>query len=592
VATIHAEITAGGESIVLVAGGVDVYSIAEQARHLKALTPLFSASDPAGALTVPATWPAVVQLQAAFGDWFVPGPNLRAWIQLQAEARTNLPAFDETLVPRGLTPYSWQVSGARMIAAARTNAGALITDEPGTGKTITAILGLAQRQLMMGGQTPVVVVCPASVIDSWVEAWRAWAPAVSVCAWRGPKRKALAGSADVYVASYETARADSKPVKGHGPLVDLAPAALVIDECHFIKNARAERSKAVRALAKSARCVVALSGTPITHHPGDLWSALACLEPHAYPSSERWVNRYCHVVPGDYKDEILGLHPHTEPEFRLSLLGAFRRVAKADVLTQLPPKVYSVRTVDLPAAWRKSYDDFEARMLAELPDGQELSVMDTLSVLTHSAALASAAGDVRIELGPDIDERTGEAKRHVHVDLKAPSWKVDALLEVLEERPSSPVLAFAPSRQLMTLAGQAAGEAGLRVGYVVGGQSAGERTRYVEAFQAGQLDLMCATTGAGGVGLTLTAASTVVFLQRPWSLVESLQAEDRAHRIGSEIHDSIEVVDIVARDTVDTRVRAVLRERAGQLADLVQDPRIVTALLGGASVTHTERKAS
>jgi SNF2 family DNA or RNA helicase len=103
---------------------------------------------------------------------------------------------------------------------------------------------------------------------------------------------------------------------------------------------------------------------------------------------------------------------------------------------------------------------------------------------------------------------------------------------------------------------------------------------------------MCATTGAGGVGLTLTAAQTVVFLQRPWSLVESLQAEDRAHRIGSEIHDSIEVVDIVARDTVDTRVRAVLRERAGQLADLVQDPRIVTALLGGASVTHTERKAS
>jgi SNF2 family DNA or RNA helicase len=368
----------------------------------------------------------------------------------------------------------------------------------------------------------------------------------------------------------------------------------VIDECHFIKNARAERSKAVRALAKSARCVVALSGTPITHHPGDLWSALACLEPHAYPSSERWVNRYCHVVPGDYKDEILGLNPHTEPEFRLSLLGAFRRVAKADVLTQLPPKVYSVRTVDLPPAWRKSYDDFEARMLAELPDGQELSVMDTLSVLTHSAALASAAGDVRIELGPDIDERTGEAKRHVHVDLKAPSWKVDALLEVLEERPGAPVVAFAPSRQLMTLAGEAAAKAGLRVGYVVGGQSAGERTRRVEAFQAGQLDLMCATTGAGGVGLTLTAASTVVFLQRPWSLVESLQAEDRAHRIGSEIHDSIEVVDIVARDTVDTRVRAVLRERAGQLADLVQDPRIVTALLGGASVTHRppERKAS
>jgi hypothetical protein len=444
VATIHAEITAGGESIVLVAGGVDVYSIAEQARHLKALTPLFSASDPAGALTVPATWPAVVQLQAAFGDWFVPGPNLRAWIQLQAEARTNLPAFDDSLVPYGLTPYPWQVSGARMIAAARTNAGALITDEPGTGKTITAILGLGpcvhgltnRRPDTRGRRLPGLASS-----TPWVEAWKPLgAVPPAVCAWRGtapaqgPRRHGRRVRHQLRHRTLRTPSDTSTP--GHGrPSSTLATRrALVIDECHFIKNARAERSKAVRALAKSARCVVALSGTPITHHPGDLWSALACLEPHAYPSSERWVNRYCHVVPGDYKDEILGLHPHTEPEFRLSLLGAFRRVAKADVLTQLPPKVYSVRTVDLPPAWRKAYDDFEAKMLAELPDGQELSVMDTLSVLTHSAALASAAGDVRIEYGPDIDER-GELKRHVHVDLKAPSWKVDALLEVLEERP-------------------------------------------------------------------------------------------------------------------------------------------------------------
>jgi SNF2 family DNA or RNA helicase len=98
------------------------------------------------------------------------------------------------------------------------------------------------------------------------------------------------------------------------------------------------------------------------------------------------------------------------------------------------------------------------------------------------------------------------------------------------------------------------------------------------------------TTGAGGVGLTLTAASTCVFLQRPWSLVEALQAEDRCHRIGSEIHDCVEIVDIVAANTIDTRVRAVLRDKSGQLADLVQDKRIVAELLGGASVRDLRRK--
>jgi SNF2 family DNA or RNA helicase len=90
------------------------------------------------------------------------------------------------------------------------------------------------------------------------------------------------------------------------------------------------------------------------------------------------------------------------------------------------------------------------------------------------------------------------------------------------------------------------------------------------------------TTSAGGVGITLTAASVVVFLQRPWSYVEASQAEDRCHRIGSEIHDSIEIIDIVARRTVDSRVREVLRTKAGALAELVKDPRIVREVLGGA----------
>ena len=292
---------------------------------------------------------------------------------------------------------------------------------------------------------------------------------------------------------------------------------------------------------------------------------------------------------------MLGLKPATEPEFRLSLLGQHRRVAKADVLADLPPKVYSVRTVDLPPRWRKAYDDFESQMLAELPDESgELSVMDVLTQFNLLTRLASSAADV--EVSTAIDPDTGAEKRHVHLSLKAPSWKIDALLEVLAERcgpnGGERVVAFAPSAQLMKLAGAAAAAAGYRVGYVVGGQSSGERTRTVDSFQAGGLDLVCASTGAGGVGITLHAARTCVFLQRPWALVEALQAEDRLHRIGA-VHESIEIVDIVARNTIDSRVRAVLRERAGQLADLVQDPRLVAELLGGSAVAnHSQRKAS
>ncbi len=112
--------------------------------------------------------------------------------------------------------------------------------------------------------------------------------------------------------------------------------------------------------------------------------------------------------------------------------------------------------------------------------------------------------------------------------------------------------------------------------------TAAKRTAYRKAFQAGELDLIAVTTQAGGVGITLTASDCAVFLQRPWSLVDAIQAEDRLHRIGAEGHESIEIIDIVTEGTVDMRVREKLREKGQALSDLLQDPRIVNELLGGA----------
>jgi hypothetical protein len=461
-----------------------------------------------------------------------------------------------------------------------------------TGKTITTILGLLQRAAAGHEVTPVVVIAPASVVDPWVEAVQTWAPHWRVNAWRGSPqhRRRLADrpsgtEAHVVVASYDTARMDAAK---NAPLARLGARSVVVDECHLIKSPHAARSVAARRLAKRADNFVALSGTPITHHPGDLWPTLEALAPLAWPSGERWKARYCETIPGDYSAKVIGLNTATDAEMRMTLLGQHRRVAKADVLAQLPPKVYSVRQVDLPPAYRKAYDQMEQDMLAELPGGEELSVMSVLAQLTRLQQLASAAAEITVTTEVVEEDGLQVERPHVQVRLTAPSWKVDALLEVLAERPGEPVVVFAPSKQLIVLAGQMAAAKGLQVGYVVGGQSMKDRTDTVDAFQRGKLDLLCVTTGAGGVGLTLTAAKTVVFLQRPWSLVEAAQAEDRCHRIGSEIHDAIEIVDVVATKTIDTRIRAVLHEKAGQLADLLNDRRIVTQLLGGSSL----RKAS
>lgn len=581
------ELTADGSQIVLMATG-PAEDVAYLAKHLQTLTPLIKPSDPPGALVLPASWPAVVQMAETFAEKWQPGPNLRAWLaqRVLERAASGLGELAVT-PPAGRIPRPYQVEGARMIAA---TGHALITDEPGTGKTITTILGLVDRDAAGAAVLPILIIAPTSVVDPWVKAFQDWAPQWRTVAWHGsPKRRhKLAGTADVYVTSYGTVARDA-PKRGAAPLVNLGAGTVVADECHLIKSPHAERSHAVRRVATKAGNFVALSGTPITHSPADLWPTLVCMEPAAWPSRERWVNRYCVTSVGDYKDEVLGLNRGNEPEFRTTLLGQHRRVAKADVLQQLPPKIYSQRIVALPPEYRTAYDSMAKDMIAQLPDGTELSVMSVLAQLTRLSQLASAAADVHVEMREGAD---GEMRDHYTVTLRAPSWKVDALLEVLAERPGSPVGAFAPSRQLMTLAGAQAEQAGYRVGYVIGGQTKTERTENVEKFQRGELDLICCTTGAGGVGLTLTAANTCVFLQRPWSIVESIQAEDRFHRIGSEIHDSIEIVDIVAAKTIDTKIRSALYEKAGQLSELLQDPRIVLELLGGKPSPSTEKSAA
>lgn len=585
---IHGELTADGTRLVLIAAG-QVEAIAYAAKLLGTATPLFTPSDPPGALVCPASWPAVVQLQALYGTAFVAGPRLDAWIGEQLAARDTRTGAELTApVPDGLTARPYQVDGALVIAA---TGRALVFDEPRTGKTITTILGL--RELAMRQPiTPVIVVAPASVVDPWVSHFQTWAPELTTVAWRGApaRRKRLPGTADVYVVSYDTAVRDAANTKGpHAGLVQLTAKSVITDECHFLKNPDAARTHAVTRIAKHATAFVALSGTPITHHADGLLPTLRILAPGAYPNRERWVARYMLTNPtADYGQEMIGLNPHTEREFRLSLLGQHRRVARADVMSQLPPKVYSVRTVELPAEYRKAYDSMESDMLAQLPDGQELSVMDVLSQLNALSRLSCAAADVEVTYGPDEDQYTGEPKRHQHINLKLPSWKIDALLELLEERRGERTVAFCVSAQLARLAGPAAAKQGHRVGYIIGGQTQRERTDTIAAFQRGQLDLVCATTGAGGVGITLSSAGTLAFLQRPYSLVESLQAEDRAEGDLTQVNGT-EIVDIIAANTVDTRIRAVLREKAGALSDLVQDPRVVAQLLGGASVTRLRK---
>lgn len=596
--TVYADLA--GEDIVLALAapngvGREAKTLATLCAHVtevKGMDP----NSPMG--TVPLSWATVVQLRTQLRGALTMSPALTEWVTAELVARmADYPevfpgwlrswpeyrlAAEDTHPPR---EYQWQ--GAYEIA--RTGR-CLVMDDPGTGKTLSAILGVLAMRAKGEVKGAVLVIAPNSVMDSWVEAWTRWTH-LTAKAWRGApaRRKAMAGLYDVYVAGYGTVRKDAD-----GPLSWLNADAVIIDECHAIKNRDATQSKAVRKLAKSARVVIPMSGTPITHHPGDLFASFQAMDARTWTSYERFTERYLLQITGDYgRPEVLRLDPGAEPEFRDVLTGVHRRVAKADVLTQLPPKIYTTRSVELPGAYRRAYVEMEQEMLANLPDGEELPVMTALAQLQRLNQLSASACDVSTEVVIEPDQYGVMVEKvRYHVTPKAPSWKAEAMVEVLAERPGRQSVVFSPSAGLIRVAAAYAIKAGYRVGLIIGGQSARARTATVTAFQDGELDVVLATTGAGGVGLTLTAADTVIFLQRPWSWVEASQAEDRAHRIGSEIHNAVEIVDIVATDTVDSRVREVLTGKAQSLADLLQDQRIASQAFGGEVHTTFSHKAA
>jgi SNF2 family DNA or RNA helicase len=597
---LHGQITADGRHMVLMTTGSahDQKNIAERLHMLTAAGE--SARDehgqPTGARYYPLSWAVIVQLGFLFNHdggrpvW-QPMPELAEWIIAETLRRTSPPPAIPRCWPDGLTPRQYQLDGAAAIAATGKY---LLGDEPGTGKTVSTLLGIEARRRGGTGVFPLVIVVPSwEVADVWDTHIREWMPHwPAPVMHKGANRARIQGwkhGQYILITTYATLRRDAPDM--NGLLVKIRAKAVVADESHQARNPRAKQSRALWRVAHYAPTLVWASGTLVTHDFGDIYQPLFTMAPLDWPSKDDLKRRYLATRKSDYDETILGLRPEMEAEFFAALAGQIRRVAKADVLAELPDKIYSVRRPEMPAQWRHAYDTMEKQMLAELPDGGELPVMSILEQLTRLSQLASSAADVATEYR--LDERTGLLVPHYTVTLKRPSWKATALLDLLAERPDQPTAVFAEPRQLAMITGGYCAEAGLRTGYVVGEGEAGphgeegvrvtRKTRHqaVEDFQAGKLDVIICTAGAGGLGITLTASNCAVMLQRSWQLDLAIQPEDRVHRIGAEIHDHVEIVDFVTLNSIDQRRRDVLRDKAGQLGQLVKDPRIVRALLGG-----------
>lgn len=548
----------------------------------------------------PLTWATCRGLRGTFGDKLVIGPRLTAWAWRERQERVDpamaLRASADGVEGADAFLYPFQQAGVEFLSFAKS---AALCDDMGTGKTIQTIRTLAKHQREGRDPFPAIVVAPNNMTIQWRKEFEKWMPGVKARVIKGSakqRREIMAEGADVFVINYEGVRSHSR-LTGYGSirlkrcivcdptlpdvasnsqarcewcpkeLNDIGFRTVIIDEAHRMKDPRAKQTRACWALVnENTKFKYALTGTPIANAPHDFWPILHFLSPQEFPSKTKYVDRYCLASYNMWGGlTVVGLRDDAAEEFFSIVDPRLRRMPKEAVLPQLPKKVYSQRFVEMTKEQEKAYKEMEQGLIALIGDGEMAIAQNPLVQLTRLMQFSSAYAQVN---------DAGEVK------LSMPSNKIDALLDQLEDMGDEPLVVFAQSRQLIDLAGQALEKAKISHGFIVGGQKPDEREAAKDAFQAGKTRVILCTIAAGGIGITLTRAAAACFLQRSWSMVDDKQAEDRVHRIGSEIHDKVEIIDIISTGTIEERQRVMLEAKAERLEELVRDRSTLLRLLG------------
>ena len=403
------------------------------------------------------------------------------------------------------------------VAYALSQRRTFLADEQGLGKTIEALAALEADEAF-----PAVVVCPASLKLNWRREAERWLPARSIQVIGGGRPRAV--DADVVVLNYEILEAH------RADLVAARPRALVLDEAHYVKNPRAQRTRAVQELSEALApdaLRLALTGTPVLNRPAELVAPLRVLGRlgDIGGSSEGFKRRFA------------------APEKRARLHEALRstcflRRLKAEVLPQLPAKEQTVIPVALTneREYRSAEEDVIAWLRTQPGDLRELDARVAQALRAEQLARLGAL-------------RTLAARGKLAAAL---GWIDDFLAS--GER----LVVFARLREVQAaLRARFPGAA-----HVLGADSLKARHTAVAAFQeTDEHQLMVCSLEVAGQGITLTRASHVCFLELDWTPAKHDQAEDRCHRIGQE--DAVTAWYLLAADTIDEAMAEVLeRKRA------------------------------
>ena len=439
--------------------------------------------------------------------------------------------LDQMLRPYQMRGFMW------MQALDRLHMGGILADDMGLGKTLQVITLLLWAKRRGDQNAASIVVAPTSLVYNWMAEIAKFAPELRCAAGEGTQAQRaqtisrLTGEnrdVDVYLTSYPLIRRDI------GLLSKVSFRFAILDEAQYIKNAMSVGAGAVKQLKAQTR--LALTGTPMENHPGELWSIFDFVLPGYLNSFAQFMHRF---GTGEEADVL-----------RNRIRPFLLRRLKGDVLRELPEKVEITLTADMTEEQRRVY---QASLLRLRPQVEGM-----------------LGGNNRIEMLAAITEL-----RQIcgHPSLVLPSYaassgKLDLLLDVLPGslEAGHRALIFSQFTRYLSGVREHLEDAGVRTAYMDG--STPDRQKVIDAFRAGEADVFLISLKAGGFGLTLTEADYVFLLDPWWNPQAEEQAVDRTHRIGQD--KPVMVYRLVSADTIEEKVMALKEKKAELFARVVE----------------------
>ncbi len=458
--------------------------------------------------------------------------------------------------PKGLKTElrSYQLSGFSWLQfLSEFDLGGILADDMGLGKTVQTIAHiLAEKQNGKLKNKPFLIVCPTSVVPNWISELTKFAPTLDALVLHGTKRTEQfqkVKKADVVLTSYALLAKDIAELKKY------SWRAVVMDEAQYIKNPATKMSQSACLLKAEHR--ICLTGTPVENHLGELWSQFHFLNPGMLGGTKRFSELFRVPIERQGNMERQKLLSSRIKPFMI-------RRTKAEVEKDLPPKTVILKQTELEGAQRDLYELIRISMHQKVRDeiaNKGLS-RSQITILEALLKLRQACCDPRLV--------KIEKARTVNV-----SAKLEMLTEMLSELVSEgrKVLLFSQFTSMLDLIEPELSK--LRIPFVQIRGDTKDRTTPVKRFQAGDVPVFLLSLKAGGTGLNLTAADTVIHYDPWWNPAVEDQATDRAYRIGQD--KPVFVYKLIASGTIEERMLE-LQERKRKIASSIYDPETAGSL--------------